>query len=178
MEMETAVVQERGHESSQTGNAPGSGTGEPQTACDSAGSETPVQPDGGLWAWIVCLTAMLNYGTVSGLINSLSLVYVIMLKEFSHGDVSLAFKICKFSACTICAIWLHARARAHARTHARTRAHTHTHTHTEYQKPIRLWIDASKTNPQRYTALRHTVSSIQCTCTESNSKYVLLSLLL
>ena len=105
-EMETAVVQERGHESSQAGKAPGSDTGEPQTACDSAGSETPVQPDGGLRAWIVCLTAMLNYGTVSGLINSLSLVYVIMLKEFSHGDVSLAFKICKFSACTICAVWL------------------------------------------------------------------------
>ena len=61
-EMETAVVQERGHESSQDSKALGSVTGEPRIASDSAGSETPVQPDGGLWAWIVCLTAMLNYG--------------------------------------------------------------------------------------------------------------------
>ena len=129
-EMETAVVQERGHESSQAGKAAGSDTGEPQTACDSAGSETPVQPDGGLRAWIVCLTAMLNYGTVTGLVNSLSLVYVIMLKEFSHGDVSLAFKICKFSACTICVVWLRARARTHTHTHTHT--HTRTRTHTTY----------------------------------------------
>ena len=58
-EMETAGVQERGHESSQDSKA-----GEPRIASDSAGSETPGQPDGGLWAWIVysCLTAMLNYG--------------------------------------------------------------------------------------------------------------------
>jgi len=66
--METAFVQERaGHENSQDGKAPVRDTGELQIALDSAGSETPVaQPDGGLWGWIVCLTAMMNYGTVTG----------------------------------------------------------------------------------------------------------------
>ena len=105
-EMETAFVQERaGHENSQDGKAPVRDIGELQIALDSAGSETPVdQPDGGLWGWIVCLTAMMNYGTVTGLINALSLVYVIMLKEFSEGDVSIAFKICKFFVCTVCAV--------------------------------------------------------------------------
>lgn len=115
-EMETAFVQERAeHENIQDGKAPVRDTGELQIALDSAGSETPVaQPDGGLWGWIVCLTAMMNYGTVTGLINALSLVYVIMLKEFSEGDVSIAFKICKFvfvCVCTVCDVWLHVRAR-------------------------------------------------------------------
>ena len=115
-EMETAFVQERAeHENIQDGKAPVRDTGELQIALDSAGSETPVaQPDGGLWGWIVCLTAMMNYGTVTGLINALSLVYVIMLKEFSEGDVSIAFKICKFFICVCVLSVPYGCMRAHA----------------------------------------------------------------
>ena len=61
---------------------------------DSAPSEEPLQPDGG-WGWIVCLTATLNYGTSMGLMNSLSILYVIMLKEFSDDNSAISFRTCE-----------------------------------------------------------------------------------
>ena len=92
-EVETACQQETGQAGRQDRTAADSDK-EPQSACDSAGGEAPVQPDGG-WGWVVCLTTMLNYGTVTGLINGLPLVYAIVLKEFSKEDTSIAFKTCK-----------------------------------------------------------------------------------
>ena len=99
-EVEAACQQETGQAGRQDRTAADSDK-EPQSACDSAGGEAPVQPDGG-WGWVVCLTTMLNYGTVSGLINGLPLLYVIVLKEFSEADPTIAFKTCKsFVVCFV-----------------------------------------------------------------------------
>ena len=52
-------------------------------------------PDGG-WGWVVCVTAMLTNGTVTGFLNTLSIIYVAMLEEFGGQEPYISVKTCKY----------------------------------------------------------------------------------
>ena len=66
------------------------------------GQAIPVQhelyeaPDGGCWAWVVCMTSFLTNGIIFGILNTFGILYVGLLQEFDDGSgESIAFKTCK-----------------------------------------------------------------------------------
>ena len=68
-----------------------------QREADEVDAADAVVPEGG-WGWVVCVTAMLTNGTVTGFLNTLSIVYVAMLEEFSGDDPRISFKTCEYQA--------------------------------------------------------------------------------
>ena len=54
--------------------------------------------DGGVRAWLVCVTSFWCNGTLFGILNIFGLLFVALKEEFERGtDEDLAFKICKDS---------------------------------------------------------------------------------
>ena len=68
-----------------------------QREADEVDAADAVVPEGG-WGWVVCMTAMLTNGTVTGFLNTLSIVYVAMLEEFGGDDPRISFKTCEYKA--------------------------------------------------------------------------------
>ena len=55
-----------------------------------------VPPDGGCWAWVVCVTSFWANGTLFGILNIFGIVYVALKRQFEDsGDESLSFKLGK-----------------------------------------------------------------------------------
>lgn len=52
-------------------------------------------PDGGAYAWLVCLASYITNGTIFGIVNCFGVLFLYLKEKFGGQDGDMAFAICK-----------------------------------------------------------------------------------